>query len=124
MPSTSKGVILVVDDDKDIREAVVDSLADEGYAAVALADAPSALTYLRQEPLPLLVLLDWNMTPMNAPQFMAEVAKEPAWSAIPVVLLTADARAEDKAKQAAFVGYLKKPVRLRDLVRFTQIYCQ
>jgi CheY-like chemotaxis protein len=125
LSSTDKGgVVLVIDDDQDIREAVVDTLTEEGYAAIALADGASALTYLREQPLPVLVLLDWNMTPMNAAQFMAEIAKEPAWSTVPVVLLSADARLEDKAKQARFVGYLKKPVRLPELFRLTELYCE
>jgi two-component system chemotaxis response regulator CheY len=117
-------VILVVDDDDDVREAVVDTILDEGYQAVAVPDVPAALAYLRQEPLPRLVLLDWNMTPLNALHFMSAISQEPAWSAIPVVLLTADARASDKAAQAAFAGFLRKPVRLPELFRLAEQYSQ
>jgi CheY-like chemotaxis protein len=124
VPPPSKRVILIVDDDHDVREAVADTLIEEGYEAVALADVPAALAYLRQQPLPGLVLLDWNMTPMNGLHFMAEIAKEPAWSGLPVVLLTADAKAPDKAQAAAFAGYLKKPVRLPELFRFAAQYSQ
>jgi CheY-like chemotaxis protein len=39
------------------------------------------------------------------------------------VLLTADARAGDKAKLASFVGVLTKPVDLDDLLSTVERYC-
>ena len=122
MPS-SKGPVLVVDDDPDMREAVHDALVDEGYETVEAGGGQEALDYLRSNSLPSMILLDWNMAPMNGPQFMAEVAKEPALSRIPVVLLTADARAPDKAKSNPFVGYLMKPVNLDALLEMVGRYC-
>lgn len=115
--------IVIVDDDPDFREAVSDTLVDEGYRAVALADGLSALEYLRREPPPALILLDWNMTPLNGLQFMAEFAKDPRWAAIPVALLTADAKADEKVKLASFVGYLRKPTQLENLLELVQRYC-
>jgi CheY-like chemotaxis protein len=121
MPSSK--TILVVDDDLDIREAVVDTLIDEGYEAVAVGDGAAGLDYLRDRPAPGLVLLDWNMTPMNGLDFMREVAKEPLWASVPIALLTADAKAEDKVKLASFVGYLRKPMKLPDLLGLVERYC-
>ncbi|MFN2547770.1 MAG: response regulator [Myxococcales bacterium] len=115
--------IVVVDDDADLREAVVDTLADEGFATIPLNDGPSLLSYLRRGPLPRLVLLDWNMAPMNGAQVMAEVAKERAWAPVVFVLLTADARAEDKARMAGIKGFLKKPVSVPELLEVAERYC-
>ena len=115
--------ILVVDDDEDIREAVVDTLGAEGYEAVAVADGSTALAYLHSKPAPKLILLDWNMTPMNGPQFMLEFAKQPRWSSIPIVLFTADAHIEAKVELAKFAACLRKPVKLEDLFRLMSRYC-
>lgn len=115
--------VLLVDDDPDIREAIRDTLEDEGYETIEARDGQEALEYLRSHPAPPLILLDWNMAPVNGPQFMAEVAKDPALAKIPVVLLTADARAPEKSRSASFAGYLMKPVDLNALFGFLAHYC-
>ena len=91
-----KGPVLVVEDDPDISSAIRDTLADEGYEVVEARDGQAALDYLHSNPLPPLILLDWNMAPMNGSRFMTEVAKDASLSAIPVVLLTADTKADEK----------------------------
>jgi CheY-like chemotaxis protein len=110
MPAS--GVVLVVDDDPDLREVIRDTLADEGYETIDAADGRSALDYLRSHPPPRVILLDWNMSPLNGGEFMTEVAKDPELARIPVVLLTADGAVQEKAKRHPFVGYLVKPVNL------------
>lgn len=121
--STSKGSVLLVDDDPDIREAIRDTLADEGYQSIEVSNGKEALDYLHANPAPPLILLDWNMTPINGPQFMLELAKDPALARIPVILLTADAYASEKMKTAHFVGHLKKPVDLNALFAVVGQYC-
>jgi len=111
----SKGTILVIDDDIAIREALRDTLEDQGYRVAEAGNGVDALTYLRTHPAPALIFLDWNMAPMDAPEFMKELNKEPSFAGVPVVLVTADARAEDKAKTDRYDGYLTKPVDLDTL---------
>ena len=119
----SKGSILLVDDDSDMREAIRDTLEDEGYETIDAASGPQALEYLRAHPAPSVILLDWNMAPMNGSQVMKELAKDAALSKIPVVLLTADAKASDKATAVGFAGYLSKPFNLDALFRMINRYC-
>jgi two-component system, response regulator FlrC len=111
-----KRLVLVVDDDEDIRDAVRDTLTDEGYAVVTACDGLEALRWVREHAPPALVLLDWNMTPMNGPAFMEEYVKEPLSANVPVVLLTADAGVEDKAQTDGYAGFLRKPVTLKMLI--------
>lgn len=113
--------ILVVDDDRDLRESVIDALKDEGYPAVGKADGASALEYLKGTPSTCLILLDWNMAPMNGPQFI-EALQRASIPIPPVVLFTADARHESLGGISA-VGLLKKPVRLEELYRFAKAHC-
>jgi CheY-like chemotaxis protein len=117
----SPGSVLLVDDDWEIRQAIRDVLADEGYETVEAAEGSAALDYLRTSPRPALILLDWNMAPMNGAQFLAELRKEPGLSTIPVVLLTADSRVNEH--DPAFVGYLRKPIDLERLFAIVARYC-
>ena len=112
MPPVDLGPILVIDDDADIRGALLDTLELEGYRAVAASDGSEALSYIRANPPPPLIFLDWNMAPMNAQQFMSELANEPGSHHVPVVLLTADMNVELKMQSGRYAGYLRKPVKL------------
>jgi CheY-like chemotaxis protein len=121
MPAAKK--VLVVDDDPDLLEAMHDALAGEGYDSVEVSDGESALGYLREQPPPGLILLDWNMSPMNGEAFMGELARDAAMASVPVVLLTADARLEDKGRSNRFVCSLRKPIDLDALFALVSRYC-
>lgn len=108
--------ILLVEDDRDIRESLVDALTDAGYEVHGAFDGLDALEKLRgTETPPQLILLDLMMPRMNGAEFREAVLKEERWKDIPVLLLTADAQARTKAQQLAVSGYLRKPVKLTDL---------
>ncbi len=116
--------ILIVDDDEDIREALRDTLEDEGHPAVAVGDGPSALHWLKQGAAPpCLILLDWNMAPMNGAQVLEAIRADPALAALPVVLVTADVRIEEKSRAAGLNGALKKPVDLETLFQVIRRHC-
>jgi CheY-like chemotaxis protein len=121
--SARKGPVLVVDDDTDMREAVRETLSEEGYEAHVAADGGEALEYLRAHPVPPLILLDWNMTPMNGARFMEELGSDSALASIPVVLFTADARAAASAARRGFVGCVTKPVDLDVLFALIGQHC-
>jgi CheY-like chemotaxis protein len=114
-PGVRKGPILVIDDDPDVRDALVDTLQDEGYEVVQSSGGKEALEYLRANPRPALIFLDWNMAPMNAPQFMAEFCKDPLNCDVPVVLITADVHASQKATTSRYDAFITKPVNLETL---------
>ena len=124
MSSTeAKGPVLIVDDDVDIRLALRDTLESEGYLVAEARDGTDALSYLKKSPAPPLILLDWNMAPMNAPQFMQALEKEALPHVPPIVLLTADARVDEKMKTAGYAGFLKKPVELDALFDVVRRFC-
>lgn len=104
--------VLVVDDDEDIRDAMRDALEDSGYEVSSAADGGQALERLASSDRPALILLDWNMAPMNAPQFMEAFTQHPEWAEIPVVLVSADSRIATKATTGGYAGCLTKPVKL------------
>lgn len=108
--------ILVVDDDRDIRESLHEALADCGYAVEEAVDGLDAIEQMRAAPeLPDLILLDLMMPRMNGMEFRQEMVKEERLKSVPVLVLTADASARSKAEAMGVEGYLLKPIRLRDL---------
>jgi CheY-like chemotaxis protein len=82
--------VLIVDDNADIRENLSEILAEDGYACATAPDADAALKRLRAErQAPSVILLDLRMPGMPAPRFVSLLKANPAWSRIPVVLVTA-----------------------------------
>jgi CheY-like chemotaxis protein len=122
MSGTRARPIVVVDDDTAIREALIETLTDEGYDAIGIPNGPGLFTYLGGNAPPSVVLLDWNMRPMNGAEVMRELGRQPAWASIPVLLLTADTRADEKMKADRFVGFLRKPVDVTELFRLIKQY--
>jgi CheY-like chemotaxis protein len=56
-------------------------------------------------------------------QFRKQQQQEPSIAAVPVVLLTADARMAEKLTQLDAKEYLKKPVQLDHLLEVVERYC-
>ena len=81
-------VVLVVDDDKDIRDLLSDALAAEGYVAVSARHGAEALERLR-DLRPDLILLDLMMPVMDGLAFIAAKKDDPALVDIPVIAMTA-----------------------------------
>lgn len=105
-------LILLVEDDRDIREIIAEALEEAGYRVQGAVDGVDALERLRSGTRPGLILLDLMMPRMNGVQFCEEARKVPEWSGIPVVVLSADAQAKHKAEACHAASYLKKPVKL------------
>src|SRR5438552_202636 len=90
--------VLVVEDDADIRESLGTILEEEGYGVVTTRNGREALSYLRSgRPRPSLILLDLLMPVMSGAEFRAEQERDPALADIPVVVLSGDSRATERA---------------------------
>ncbi len=110
------GPILIVEDDDDTANTVSDLLADAGLEACRASNGAAGLEYLRIHGPPRMILLDLYMPEMDGRQMMRALQAEPAWRRIPVVLLTADPRARERAIELRASGYLKKPFADFDLL--------
>ena len=108
------GIVLVVEDDDDLRKAICQVLNDEGIATTSAANGAEALALLEHGERPSLILLDLMMPVMNGWAFRAKQEGDPRFASIPVIVMTAAARLDD----AAIVGVdlVRKPVRLEDLI--------
>jgi CheY-like chemotaxis protein len=109
--------VLVVDDESDIREAVSEVLADEGYVVHGAGDGAEALRKARAVH-PNIVLLDLMMPGMNGWEFRAAQKGDPELSDIPVVVLSALGRVAgmDAAR------FIQKPFDLDELLDAVRQY--
>ncbi|MBL9039762.1 MAG: response regulator [Archangium sp.] len=110
-------MILLVEDDDDVRVALHGLLADEGYEITSVSNGQAGLDVIRGGSRPDLVLLDWNMVPMNGAKFIESLS---AAERPPIALLTADTRVAEKAKAYGCVAFLKKPVDLDALFELVE----
>ncbi len=114
--AASGKTILIVEDDTATREALALVLTGQGFTVVGAANGQEALTHLRSEVRPDLILLDLMMPVMDGWQFRREQVRDPVLSAIPVVVLSADGNVHQKAASLHAAGYLQKPVDVEHLV--------
>jgi DNA-binding response OmpR family regulator len=126
-PSTSLiKKVLLVEDDADIREALVDFLESEGFQIECASNGEEGLVFLRDQVKAAsigLILLDMMMPIKDGAQFLSEQRSDQAIKSIPVVLMSADPRASQKTGGIAADGYLKKPVEIDDLLNTVKRYC-
>jgi len=118
-------LILVIEDDDDIRTTVVDVFSFEGYRAIGASDGAAALELLHaSDPKPALILLDLMMPLMNGVEFREHQLADPSLAHIPVVILTADVNAQARCHELGAVGFLKKPMKLVALLETAQRFAR
>src|SRR5262245_2933900 len=108
--------IMLVEDDFDVRDALIPALEYDGHHVVGAANGREALEQLRAMPAPSLILLDLMMPEMNGTEFRAAQLRDPTLASIPVVIVSADVAAEQKAAALGAVGCLRKPLDIEDLL--------
>jgi serine/threonine protein kinase len=103
------GIVLVVDDDPNVRTALSIVLERQGLTVQVAGNGLEALNVLRQGPLPQLILLDLMMPELDGFQFLQMCQQDPAMAAIPVIVLSGlDPHTAGQITGA--VGYLLKPI--------------
>jgi CheY-like chemotaxis protein len=115
--------VLVVDDDRDIRETVQEVLEMQGYSVATAPDGIEALEYLRRTSPPEVILLDLSMPVMDGAAFRAQQLADPGLAAIPVIAFSATATISEKIRDLGVAAYLRKPVQLQDLVAAVRRFC-
>jgi DNA-binding response OmpR family regulator len=116
MTATETPLVLVADDEADIRALVAFRLERAGYEVITAADGEEALT-LATTRLPDLVVLDMMMPKATGLEVTRSLRGQDETKAIPVILLTARAQEADVARgfEAGVDDYVKKPFSPQDL---------
>lgn len=119
--SAPSNVIMVVEDDADVRESLAEVLSDSGFEPVLATNGEEALTRLRAlQTRPSLILLDVMMPVMDGQQFRTEQLKDEGLKEIPVVVLSAHANVGEAAEGMGVAGYMRKPVDLAELLAMVE----
>lgn len=109
-----KGTILVVDDDA-MQITISSILEDDGYEVVCAGNGLQALDQLDQVR-PKVIVLDITMPEMNGYEFADELGRRGLRGAAPIMVVTADGRAPQKAARVGAEAYLAKPFLLDALL--------
>jgi len=113
----ARPLVLVVDDDDAIREALGDLLQDAGFDTIGARHGLEALNILAAlATTPSFILLDLMMPVMDGWAFRQEQLADPALKDIPVVVVTAAGFSRETIRaQLGDVHLLPKPVPCRAL---------
>ena len=109
--SGGKWVALVVDDDPTIVALVSRLLEEEGFAVRVSMNRDETVAALREPPLPDVVILDVMLPDVNGFDILKRMKAHPALKAVPVIMLTAEAKRESVVRGlgGGADGYITKP---------------
>jgi CheY-like chemotaxis protein len=110
MNATMNRPVLVVDDERDLRETLCEVLESDGYTVLQAQNGKEALALALQTE-PCLILLDLMMPVMSGWQMMEALVEDGRLSSTPVVVVSAS---HDAPKTAQ--AFLPKPFELDALL--------
>ncbi|HAW13659.1 MAG TPA: phosphate regulon transcriptional regulatory protein PhoB [Cellvibrionales bacterium] len=108
--------ILIVDDERSIRDMIKVALELVGFHCIEAASAVQAMPIIVDER-PDLILLDWMMPEVSGIELLRRLRRESVTQEIPVILLTAKSEEQNtvQALEAGADDYITKPFSAREL---------
>lgn len=108
----------MIEDDTGTAVILRHILSREGFQVVHVADGRKALDLIGQGPPPVLVLTDMMLPHVDGQELIRRIRADPAWGAVPIVVLTSKTREEDavQALDAGATDYVQKPFRPEELL--------
>ena len=115
-PTLTDKQILIVDDERAIREMIALALSNEGYGCLEASNAHEAEKIIKEQH-PDLILLDWMMPGLSGVDLVRRLRKEEATRNIPIIMLTAKTEEKDKilGLDTGADDFLAKPFSTREL---------
>jgi CheY-like chemotaxis protein len=112
-------MILIVDDEADIRDSLQEFFEDEGFRVATAANGADALDQLRAGEKPRVILLDLLMPVMDGNEMYEQLQADPALAQLPVIICTSDPR-----RAPSGVLTMTKPVNLARLLAAVQKFAE
>jgi two-component SAPR family response regulator len=113
--SNKRSLIIIVDDDADLAQLFTDAIKSAGLGAIGFDNPLHALNYLSEHHSQVcLVVTDWRMPEINGLELTKKVAELD--SEIEIILMSAYELDADKLKEINKENYLKKPLRIGQLI--------
>ncbi len=101
--------VLVVEDEADLRTALVELLSIWGYRVTTACDGREALERLSDGQEPVLMLLDLQMPVMNGDELLDEVSRHPPTRPFRIIVLSANVDVERRQAHDHVTAALNKP---------------
>ena len=111
--------VLVVDDEVGITEILESILADAGYEVETAAGGEEALRRVAAGA-PDAVILDFRMPGLGGPGVLHALRSEPAWAAIPIVVMSSLPEEAVTAESDGYAAFLRKPFRVSSVLAALQ----
>ncbi|MHB8906941.1 MAG: response regulator transcription factor, partial [Melioribacteraceae bacterium] len=110
--------ILVIEDEKDIREVINALLTEEGYAVYSAKNGKDGIELAKNE-IPNLIICDIMMPGMDGYTVLKELSKNSSTKSIPFIFLTAKVERNDLrfGMELGADDYLFKPFKSEELLK-------
>ena len=115
MIAENKKMILIVDDEEDLRDGMSFQFKNRGYDVVAALDGLEALEKLKTIK-PDLIIVDLNMPRMNGLEFCEKISDGNGRFLHPVIVLTTQANTKRYFLQFEVEAFFYKPFEVDDLI--------
>lgn len=108
--------LLIIEDEKAIREMIRFAFQREGYEVLEAADATEAMNILANHR-PDMMIVDWMLPDVSGIDLIRRFRRDEVLRDIPVIMLTARGEEGDKVKglESGADDYMTKPVAIREL---------
>lgn len=100
-PSAEKPLILIIEDDKFLRELLIRKLSAENFEVQNAIDAPAAFAILAEERTPKIILCDLILPGIDGFEILKRIKADPKTADVPVVILSNLGQKEDLDKAMA-----------------------
>jgi len=113
----SEPLVLVADDNEDIRHLLKARLSSRGFRVIDAADGQEALQAAFAQS-PAIAVLDWVMPVIQGHELCVKLKTDPRTAKMPVVMLTARGEEEDRllGLDLGADAYIVKPFDIDELV--------
>lgn len=113
-----KKIILVIEDEKTIRENILTLLTEEGYGVITAKNGEEGVANARMEK-PDLIICDIMMPGIDGYDVLRQMAANPETNSIPFIYLTAKLEKDDfrKGMHMGADDYIFKPFKAEDLLK-------
>ncbi|HEX5055032.1 MAG TPA: ATP-binding protein [Gammaproteobacteria bacterium] len=120
-PERAGRKILIIEDDRDVVEALSGLLQIHGYEVEHAFNGLDALQLLKSGCPPGLILLDLMMPVMDGMQFREAQISDPKLAGIPVIVMSAHPKAKEIMESIHAQAYLKKPVEIQSILETVEL---
>jgi DNA-binding response OmpR family regulator len=114
-------IVWIIDDDNGILEVTQIVLEEAGFIAKKL-DSETAIDEELQKDAPNVVLLDVMISGVDGTDVAKRLKNHEKTKNVPIILMSANADIEEKAKEAGVDSYLKKPFDIFELEKIVKKY--